>query len=114
MFLSRLERKDRKKVIIAAFIPILIGIIVLFHYNVSTKTPTKSLELPERNDTVPTVPIMINYGNKIVYTTDVTTPKDDYVGDCNTRGGVFNACGNTCKPGAQSCTEMCAFTCEVK
>jgi hypothetical protein len=115
MFMSRLDPKDRKKVLIAAAIPLLLGIaLLIFVRNSSSKPVGKTLELPERNDTVPTVPIMANYGTKIVYTTDVTTDKTDYIGDCKTRGGTFNACGTTCKPGAEMCATMCAFTCEVK
>ncbi len=108
IFLSHIDRKDRKKVIAAAMVPLLIGIIILVVNHTSSKPDQKTLNLPERNDTVPQVSVMINYGTKIVYTSDVTSPKDDYIGDCKTRGGTFNACGT------EMCATSCAFTCELK
>ena len=77
-------------------------------------TPEKTLALPERNDTVPEMPFLYNYTTKIVYTTDTTTKKDDYIADCSARGGVFQTCGNTCAPSAQNCSAVCALTCESK
>jgi len=87
---------------------------IVFGQGLSTTAPQKTLDLPERNDTAPAVPILYNYDTKIVYTLDTTVNKDIYIGDCKTRGGVFNLCGNTCAPDAQVCTTLCALTCTAK
>ena len=89
-------------------------LVLVFGNETSPAVPAKTLDLPQRNDTVPEVSILHDYGMKIVYTTDTTINKDIYISDCSTRGGVFSVCGNTCAPTATTCTAVCALTCSVK
>jgi hypothetical protein len=105
-----------KKVILGGVVVLVVGTIfvVMFVKVFSPTLPEKNLDLPERNDTATQVPIMFDYHTKIVYTTDTTVNKDIYAGDCSTRHGVFNYCGNTCAPSAETCVSVCALTCEVK
>ena len=104
-----------KKVLIIIICLLLAGVLLfVFTRSDSLDQTEDTLSLPGRNDTVPQLPIMFDYGTKIVYTTNVTINKSEYIGDCETRGGIFNTCGNTCKPGAQICTAECALTCELK
>jgi hypothetical protein len=72
------------------------------------------LEIPDRNGIAPEVPVMRTYPTKIIYTTDIPSPKEQYVNDCSTRGGVFNSCGNSCEPGAEVCASVCAYTCTLE
>ena len=53
-----------------------------------------------------------DYGNKIVYTTDVSKDKFNYINDCKKRSGTFNECGNVCSSDAELCIQICAFTCD--
>ena len=58
------------------------------------------------------VPIMSNFGTKIVYGTsrdlDVSALRDH----CRSLNGRFNDCGTICAPGAEACVTVCAYTCE--
>ncbi len=109
-------KKPSKKIIyIVVGAIFIIGLILATKYgsDFSTGQSAKNLDLPERNDTVPTVPVLYDYGTKIVYTTNTTVSKDVYIDDCSTRGGVFNVCGNTCAPAALTCAATCALTCSI-
>ncbi len=48
-----------------------------------------------------------------IYTADISSPKEDYINDCSTRGGTFNACGSPCAPDAEICAMHCAYTCTL-
>ncbi len=97
------------------------------------KTPTGFLilrkdnpsGLPEHDDdlTIPitfkssptaNVPMMAQFGTKIVYTLDMSADRGALENDCRGRDGTFNACGSSCAPDAQICTTVCAYTCDLK
>lgn len=59
------------------------------------------------------IPVLNVYEGKIVYTTDMQADPKPFREDCQRRGGVFNACGDVCEPGASFCAEVCAYTCEL-
>jgi hypothetical protein len=59
------------------------------------------------------VEIMNQYDSKIVYTTDVGTDAEPFAKDCRERGGEFSECGSVCEPGAEMCTQQCAYTCSL-
>lgn len=108
-----MSKKSKILIVGALVIVVLVTVSIIGFF--SNTIPPKTLDLPERNDTAAQVPIMFNYGTKIVYTDDSVTDKSIFIDDCNTRGGAFNACGNACKPGTQQgCMAVCALTCEVK
>ena len=48
---------------------------------------------------------------KIIYTTTEDIPLKDYEGDCESRGGLFQECGDPCEPNAPVCETVCAVTC---
>lgn len=59
-------------------------------------------------------PMMASFDDKkIVYTTNVSQPSDQFERDCKRRGGNFRECGTICAPDAQMCATVCAFTCEL-
>lgn len=100
--------------VVAAIFVAGVVLVVMFGEGFSPAVPEKTLSLPERNDTVPQVPILHDYGTKIVYTTDTTINKEIYINDCSGRGGVFNVCGSPCEPTAEACVTVCALTCTTK
>lgn len=57
------------------------------------------------------VEIQNHFGNKIIYTTDMSADADRLRTDCEARGGTFNTCGSPCPEGAL-CVQVCAYTCE--
>ena len=108
---------NNKNSILLASILLVVGLglvgFVLFDF-ISEKPPIKTVSLPERNDSVPQIPIMSDFGTKVVYTTDTTVDKNQYIDDCSTRGGVFDSCGSICDPSAKACSDQCALTCTVQ
>lgn len=58
------------------------------------------------------IPIAATYEGKIVYPFGSSVTKEAFASHCEREGGVFNACGTQCAPGAEMCTAVCAFTCE--
>jgi|GEM_PF-1417362 len=105
--------KSEKLIYIFAGAVFMVGVLLagFFGNGFSPKKPIKQLSLPPRNYTIPELPLLNDYGTKIVYTTDTVVDKTPYQNDCSARGGVFNTCGNTCKPTAQTCSTICALTC---
>jgi hypothetical protein len=53
------------------------------------------------------------FKDRVVYGTglDERDPQP-YKENCEARGGTFNACGSPCDPEADSCIEVCAYTCD--
>lgn len=80
----------------------------------SSQNQTKNNESTDekKNDTEK-VPISAEFENKIVYGTEANMNTDALKNDCSKRGGEFNECGTVCGPGAQVCTNVCAYTCEL-
>lgn len=60
------------------------------------------------------VPIMAQFGTKIVYTLDMSADRGVLENDCRARDGTFNACGSLCAPDTQICSTVCAYTCDLK
>ena len=58
------------------------------------------------------VPIMHDYGTKIVYGTSRTLDVPLLRDHCRQARGTFNECGSICAPGPGACPTVCAFTCE--
>lgn len=58
------------------------------------------------------VPILHDYGSKIVYGTSRTLDVAALRDHCRRARGTFNECGTICAPGAEACATVCAFTCE--
>lgn len=107
---------NKKIVFIAVGLIFILGIILAIFFDdglLAGKSKSEVILL-ERNDAVPSVSYLNNFGSKIVYTTNTTVNKDEYINDCSARGGVFNYCGNVCAPNASSCSQQCALTCESK
>lgn len=107
-----LRLKHRNKSIVLVSVLILLG-IGLFYNWYTTPVPLSVMELPVRNATIPEVSMEAVYPQKIVYTTKIPAPKEDFIGDCSMRGGVFNSCGNGCAPDAEMCMTVCAYTCTL-
>lgn len=103
----------RTKVIIEIIVALLIIAGIWIYYSMTAVAPISVMELPIRNGTLPEVPMLAVYPHKIVYTADVTQPKDLYMGDCSMRGGVFNRCGNGCGVDEKNCTMTCALICTL-
>lgn len=59
------------------------------------------------------VPVLAEYESRVIYTTDLSVPKEILVEDCSMRGGSFNSCGTPCAPEEEACTAICAYTCEL-
>jgi hypothetical protein len=108
-----MKNKKLITILVAALIIVILAVVIMVTKYAPSSTE-KLLYLPERNDTVPEVPILYNYGSKIVYTTDTMIDKVDYINDCSSRGGTFEACGSTCAPGVKTCAMVCALTCNAK
>ncbi|PIR98492.1 MAG: hypothetical protein COT88_01555 [Candidatus Colwellbacteria bacterium CG10_big_fil_rev_8_21_14_0_10_41_28] len=71
------------------------------------------LYLMPSKTSAPVTPYMdFDFGSKIVYTTDLQTPKEALIEHCDLRGGVFNECGSICEPDVFTCASVCAYTCE--
>ena len=60
------------------------------------------------------IPIIAEYENTVVYTTDLSVDKNILIEDCSARGGKFNSCGTPCGPEEAVCTTVCAYTCELE
>lgn len=91
-----------------------VGVLILggiMFKNYTTVTPIPPAQMPARNATFPEIEILAAYDTKIVYTTNITAPKQDFIGDCSLRGGVFNSCDFGCEPDARNCPILCAYTC---
>lgn len=58
------------------------------------------------------VDIEARYSNKIVYSTNNDLDVEDLKEDCRDRNGTFNECGSACGPEADTCIELCTYTCE--
>jgi len=58
------------------------------------------------------IPVLHDFGNKIVYSTDAAINTADLQEDCQARGGQFSECGSTCNDTAEACTMVCTLTCE--
>jgi len=58
------------------------------------------------------ISIESDFGSKIVYTTNTDQETKKFIEHCGNLGGVFKECGTTCKPDADMCATVCAFTCE--
>lgn len=58
------------------------------------------------------VPIMRDFGIKIVYGTSRDLDVGALREHCSGLRGMFNECGSICAPGAEACAAVCAYTCE--
>ncbi|HXW07473.1 MAG TPA: hypothetical protein VD833_19710 [Vicinamibacterales bacterium] len=58
------------------------------------------------------VPIMHDFGEKIVYTTSRRVDVSALREHCGSLDGSFNDCGTVCAPDATGCVTVCAYTCE--
>lgn len=108
-------RYSHKKIYTGVIVVVLI-IIACFVYGSKVKTNTNvdiPVVVPPRNDLASEVPMIAIYKTKIIYTADMSSPKQDYIDDCSTRGGTFNACGSPCAPDAEVCAMHCAYTCTL-
>ena len=125
-----------KKVLVLIFVAVVaVSLAGTFIYNPPTNTPPASTSnqnqaqgnqshqnqsqtsTPRQNQTVatttPKISIMNVFGNKIVYTSDMSQNQALYKKDCQSRGGTFNSCGSVCAPDAEICAQVCAYTCQV-
>lgn len=59
------------------------------------------------------VEVKKDFGEKVVYQQDENVDISQYQQDCQSRGGVFNKCGDICAPGSEMCAQVCAYTCEL-
>ncbi len=57
-------------------------------------------------------PIEEDYGSKVIYNDSKLEDDSILINDCNSRGGSFNACGNSCEPGSELCAAVCVKTCD--
>ena len=102
-------RNNRLIVVVAI---ILVFALYFVFVTFSDKAPVVSqMELPVRNEVVPQLPMIAVFKNKIVYTTQIASPKTDYIDDCRVRGGTFNSCDTGCDVGVTKCAITCAYTC---
>lgn len=105
--------QKRSKIIIGiCCLGLIVGGICLYQ-TMTVITPISVMELPARNATLPEVPTIAVYKDKIVYTTDITQPKDLFIGDCSMRGGIFNRCDSGCASEEKNCVITCALTCTL-
>lgn len=77
---------------------------------------TKSTPPDVPEDTAPdaqNVPTEAVYETKVVYGVGSEISVSESKKDCDARGGTFNECGSPCAPDAESCIEVCAYTCEL-
>lgn len=58
------------------------------------------------------IPVVVEFPEKTVYTSDLSYPKEPLIQDCEEKGGTFDSCGSPCGPEEDFCTAVCAFTCE--
>ena len=58
------------------------------------------------------VEIKARYDNKIVYNSNID--KEIAQRDCSKRQGFFNECGSACGKDADTCIELCTYTCEFE
>lgn len=58
----------------------------------------------------PEVPIETVLDEKIVYTSDLSYPKEALINDCEFRGGEFNECGSSSEDASEE-SLVCAYTC---
>jgi hypothetical protein len=56
----------------------------------------------------PEVPVEAVLGEKIIYTSDLSYPKEALINDCEFRGGEFDECGSSSEG-----SSVCAYTCEL-
>ena len=60
------------------------------------------------------IPILAEYEDKIVYTTDISYNKEILENNCSELGGKFNVCDSPCATDAEMCTQVCAYTCDLQ
>jgi len=58
------------------------------------------------------VPIIRDFGTKIVYGTSRLLDVEELGAHCDELRGTFNECGSVCAPVPGPCITVCAFTCE--
>ena len=68
--------QKRTKIIIEIIVALLIITGIWIYHSIPVVAPVSVMELPIRNATLPEVPMLAVYPYKIVYTDDVTQPKD--------------------------------------
>ncbi|MCK6462564.1 MAG: hypothetical protein L6Q29_01960 [Candidatus Pacebacteria bacterium] len=100
------------KQVLFVFIAIIFAIVYVWFVFGESENPFVFFKEPDR------VPVMAKYRGKlsylkVVYTTNTNQATARFENDCRLRKGRFNMCGNTCDLNAQTCTQVCAFTCEV-
>lgn len=60
------------------------------------------------------VTIQKEFDNKLVYNIDDSIPIEDYKNHCIVNWWTFNECWSVCWPDAETCIEMCTYTCEFE
>ena len=93
--------------IIAVIILVVLALILLPN---TGQAPTNGSGTNTSGD----VPVMQEYAKKVVYTTDRSLDAAPLQADCTERGGTFQDCGSPCAPDADMCTQVCAYTCQLK
>ena len=71
-----------------------------------------ALVFVNKGDDSDEIPVLAQYENKVVYTTDLSFSKDVLIENCSELGGEFNTCGTPCAPDEVVCTAVCAYTCD--
>ncbi len=87
----------------------LIVIILVLIVVLSSVVYWKSKEKKEREVEVQ---IENRFDSKIVYTSNLSEPKEPLIEHCEKLGGIFNECGTICAPDVTVCVTICAYTCE--
>ncbi len=109
-----MHNSPRRKYTILAVIILAILVIVFYRYKQEVaETPATPTVISPRNGLQEEVPMLKVFPDKIVYTDDITSDKELYMGDCSMRGGTFNNCGTGCETGAEMCIMSCAYTCTL-
>lgn len=86
------------KIKISIGILIVVGLLVLVFVN--------------KDDDSSNIPVLAQYEDKIVYTTDLSVNKDILIENCSGLGGEFDTCGTPCAPNEEVCTAVCSYTCD--
>lgn len=92
----------KQKIFWIVILLLVVGAGVYFMMGEDLNNPTDDQPVDVQND----------FETKVVYTTDMSVDTAPLEADCELRGGEFNECGSVCEPGAEICTEQCAYTCD--
>ncbi len=102
--------KNKSTLYILSFVGLLalVAVTYLLMDNVAAPAPNENA-----NNDKPTLQY-VEYDTKVVYSLKPNVRIDQLESDCNERGGTFNECGSACDPAEETCSTVCAFTCELE